>query len=86
LYIFIQQYKELFLQAHLKASLANVTPKLLKELAKRHLLKSMIQNLLHPDNFKNTSYNSDGLINWLRQPGQIRNALKVYANKLQTTY
>jgi hypothetical protein len=63
------------LQAHLKAILANATPKLLKELAKRKLRKSMIQNLLHPDNLKNTSYNSDGLINWLRQPGQIRNAL-----------
>jgi hypothetical protein len=23
-----------------------------------------------------TAYNSVGLINWLRQPGQIRNALK----------
>jgi len=23
-----------------------------------------------------TFYNTDGLINWLRQPGQIRNALK----------
>jgi hypothetical protein len=28
----------------------------------------------HRDSLKAT-YNSDGLINWLRQPGQLRNAL-----------
>jgi len=32
--------------------------------------------LTHPDSFKiNPTYNSDGLINWLRQPGQLRNQL-----------
>jgi len=33
-----------FLQAHLKALLANATPKLLKELAKRKFRKPTIQN------------------------------------------
>ena len=55
------------MQAHLKAALATATPKLSKELAKREFHQLWLKNWLHHDNFKNTSYNSDGLINWLRR-------------------
>jgi hypothetical protein len=59
------------LQAHLKATRAIATPKLLKELAKTNFVDLDEKISSHPDNFKNTSYNSDGLINCLRQPGQL---------------
>jgi hypothetical protein len=34
----------------------------------------------------NTSYNSDGLINWLRQPGLLRKGPQSHASKHQPTY
>jgi hypothetical protein len=61
------------LQAHLKAALANATPKLLKELAKTSFVDLDEKIWSHPDNFKITSYNSDGLLNCLCQPGLLLN-------------
>jgi hypothetical protein len=48
------------LQGHLKAALSNATPKLLKELAKTNFVDLDEKISSYPDNFKITSYNSDG--------------------------
>ena len=50
--------------------------KSLKHITQQRDLRLDDRVFAYHDNFKtNPTYNTDGLINWLRQPGQIRNAL-----------
>jgi hypothetical protein len=54
------------LQAHLKASFASTTLKLLKEFAKKEFLQFMNTKWLHPDDFKKHELSLPSIWTWYR--------------------